>query len=174
VVKTILRWLRGLLGYPMPPEPHQIGERFVTMREARDCHVAAIATACGVTYEQAHKACKHHNLPFFLESPIYSNPLALIAAIERLGCRVENLKISELLHGGMPAGKVVCLVHNPTNAIAATLQSHWVVYMGTSDGGEYLFHWGKSQVLEALTRKELIDMLTAGWPNAVFRVESES
>ena len=173
MVKTLIRWLKSLLGYPMPPRPEQVGEALVTMREARDCHVAAIATACGVSYEQAHKATGHRNLPGFLESPIYSNPKALVAAIERLGCQVKSLKISELLHGEMPAGKVICLVHNPTNAIAATLQSHWVVYMGTSDGGDYLFHWGKGQALEALTREKLIDMLTAGWPNAVFRVESE-
>lgn len=58
-MKTLWRLIKRLLGFPMPPNDEQKAERLITMREKRDCAVAAVATACGVSYEAAHRALKH-------------------------------------------------------------------------------------------------------------------
>jgi hypothetical protein len=172
MVKTILRWLRGLLGYPMPPEPHQIGEKLITMRENRDCHVAAIATACSVTYEQAHKACKHRNLPFFLESPIFSNPKALVAAIGRLGFEAnDKATVMQLVTGLLPIGKTIILVHDFSTKFSGFIGQHWVVFMGRDDQGNFLLHWGKIQELEVVKPADMVKYITAGWPNCIVSIK---
>ena len=170
-MKTLFLWLKSLLGYPMPPRPEQVGEQLVTMREERDCHVAAIATACGVTYEQAHKACKHRNLPFFLESPIFSNPKALVAAIERLGLETsDKATVTQLLTGVLPVGKTIILVHDFSTKLGGFIGQHWVVYMGRDSQGNFLLHWGQVQELEIVSPSDMVKYITAGWPNCIITI----
>lgn len=180
VFKNIWKLIKRALGFPPAPTAEQVNEVLITMREERDCHVPAVAVACGaalgrrVTYEEASKALWHWNLPLFLESPLLSNPLNLQRGIEKLGCKAKSVKISELLKGELPPSKVICLVHNPAGAIHGTLQSHWVVYMGQEENNQYLFHWGIKQSLRTLNQTDLVDMLTSGWPNCLILVESGS
>jgi len=168
ILKTLWRMFLELIGYPTPPRPEQIGEALVTMREERDCHVAAIATACKVTYEQAHKACKHRNLPFFLESPIFSNPLNVKRGIKALGFEPVEIGLSPLLNGTATPGKVGVLVHDPKNPIFA---QHWVCWFGRDVNGRHRLHWGQSQEFVIKTDAELIDLVISGWPNCVFEVK---
>jgi hypothetical protein len=164
--------IKALFGYPMPPRPEQVGEQLVTMREERDCHVAAIATACGVTYEQAHKACKHHNLPFFLESPTLSNPKALVAAIERLGFEAsDKVTVTQLLAGLSPTGKTIILVHDFSTKLGGFIGQHWVVFMGRDNQGNFLLHWGKVQELEIVKPADMVKYITAGWPNCIVSIK---
>jgi hypothetical protein len=166
VVKTILRWLKGLLGYPMPPEPHQIGERFVTMREARDCLVAAIATLLGITYEAAHKAIGHRNLPGFLESPLLSNPMVAVNSLKRLGQSPMLIGLTALLNGTARPGKVLVLVHDPENPLFA---QHWLVWFGIKNG-QHQLAWGNSQIFTEKSSPQLVELVTAGWPNCMIEV----
>jgi hypothetical protein len=171
-MKTIWRMFLELIGFPTPPRPEQIGERLVTMRQPRDCHNPMVATLCGVSYEQAHKALWHFNLPFFLESPLLSNPLNVKRGIRKLGFEPVEIGLSPLLDGEAKPGKVGVLVHDPANPIFA---QHWVVWMGmqASAAGDELFHvlhWGQTQQLVYKTQRELIDLVTLGTPNCVFEV----
>ena len=167
-MKTILRWLRGLLGYPMPPEPHQIGERFVTMREARDCLVAAIATLLGITYEAAHKAIGHRNLPSFLESPLLSNPMVAVNSLKRLNSSPMLIGLTPLLNATAVSGKVLVLLHDPDNPYFA---QHWVVWFGRGSlDGQHRLAWGNSQEFVLKTDAELIELVTKGAPNCVIEV----
>lgn len=173
-MKTLWRLIKRLLGFPMPPNDEQKTEKLITMREKRDCAVAAVATACGVSYEAAHRALNHWDLPFFLESPLLSNPLNILRAVRSLGFEPDDkARISELLRNELTPGRVICLVHNPDGAVKGTLQQHWVVYMGRTihPDGDYLFHWGAGQTLKTLRQQEIIDMLTAGWPNCIILVK---
>lgn len=163
-MKTILRWIKGLLGYPMPPEPHQIGERFVTMREARDCLVAAIATLLGITYEAAHKAIGHRNLPSFLESPLLSNPMVAVNSLKRLGQSPMLIGLTSLLNATAVSGKVLVLLHDPDNPI---FSQHWVVWFGRSADGKHRLAWGNSQEFVLKTDAEMIELVTKGWPNCI-------
>ncbi len=167
MVKTILRWLRGLLGYPMPPEPHQIGERFVTMREERDCLVAAIATLLGIAYEAAHKAIGHRNLPSFLESPLLSNPMVAVNSLKRLNRSPMLIGLTSLLNATAISGKVLVLVHDPDNPI---FSQHWVVWFGRSVDGKHRLAWGNSQEFVLKTDNEMIELVTKGAPNCVIEV----
>ena len=173
---ALIRSLKKILGWPPLPTDEQTTENLITMRERRDCHIPASAVACGnalgrrVSYEEASLALWHWNLPFFLESPIMSNPVSLSDGIKRLGCKVRHITISSLLNGDAQGGRVICLMHSPQNDIMGTIQSHWVVYMGTNNQGQYLFHWGQNQDLKSLNRKDVIDMLTSGFPNCLMEV----
>ena len=174
ILRNIWARIKRLFGYPTPPRPEQVGEKLVTMREPRDCAVAALATACEISYEAAHKALFHSDLPFFLESPLMSNPKWLRAAIERAGFKADDTaKITQLINGDLPSGKTICLVHNPVNAIFATLQSHWVVFMGINQNNEYMFHWGQKQDLRCIKKAELVETLTAGWPNCCIVIKKK-
>lgn len=166
VLKAFWQSLLYLMGFPRPATDDQKQEKLITMRESRDCLVAAIATMCGVTYEQAYKACWHFNLPFLLESPLLSNPLNAVRALRSLGKSTSQRTLSELLNGACPVGKTLVLIHDPRNAIAGTFLQHWVVFMGVVPGG-YSFHWGQSQELKIKTRSELIDLVTSGTPNCI-------
>lgn len=170
-MKNLWKLIKLMLGFPPAANDEQRAERLITMREDRDCLVAAIATLLGISYEAAYKLLWHFNLPFFLESPILANPLNAVRAIRAAGWQAnDKVKISELLKGEMEPGKVLCLVHNPAGFFQGILGQHWVVYMGMNAPGEYLFHWGQKQSLKVLTQAELVDMLTAGWPNCIISV----
>lgn len=170
---AIINRIKTLFGYPPPPEPHQIGERLITMRKAaggRDCGVSAIANACGVTYEQAWTALSHKDLPGPLESPILSNPLWLCRAIENLGFKADpKIKLTELLNGELPPGKVIVLWHAP-GAVGGLLGQHWICYEGMNSPTEYLFHWQTSQNLRIKTKQEVIDGVTNGSPTCIILV----
>jgi hypothetical protein len=165
-MKTLIRWLRGLLGYPMPPRPEQIGERFVTMREKRDCLVAAIATLLGITYEAAHKAIGHRNLPGFLESPLLSNPMVAVNSLKRLGQSPMLIGLTALLNGTARPGKVLVLVHDPENPLFA---QHWLVWFGIKNG-QHQLAWGNSQIFTEKSSPQLVELVTAGWPNCMIEV----
>lgn len=173
VFAAIINRIKTLFGYPPPPEDHQIGERLITMRKAaggRDCAVPAIANACGVTYEQAWTALSHKDLPGPLESPILSNPLWLCRAIENLGFKADpKIKLTELLNGELPPGKVIVLWHAP-GVIGGLLGQHWICYEGMNSPTEYLFHWQTSQSLRIKTKQEVIDGVTNGSPNCIILV----
>jgi len=177
VFKNLWKLIKRVLGFPPAPSAEQETEILITMRQKNDCHNAAGATAAGaalgrrVSYEEASKAFKHWDLPFWLESPIMSNPLNMVAGLKRLGCQVnDKIKISELLRGELPPGKIICLMHNPAGQIAGTLGQHWVVWFGKDEGGKHLFHWGLKQALRTYGEQEVVGMLTAGWPNCIIQV----
>lgn len=163
-MKILWRFFLELLGYPSAPEPHQIGERFITMRRDRDCLVAALATALGITYEQAHKVIGHRNLPWFLESPLLSNPLIAINAVKKAGKSPMIIGLTALLNNLALPGAVVVLVHDPDNPI---FSQHWVVWFGRSIDGNHRLAWGNSQEFVLKTDAELIDLVTKGWPNCI-------
>lgn len=178
IFKNLLKLIKRALGFPPAPTPEQVNEVLITMREERDCHVAAVATACGVamgvrcSYELANKALWHWNLPWILESPLLSNPLNLQRGIKKLGCKVRSAKISELLRGELKPGAVICLMHDPSGDIAGTIGQHWVVWFGLDEHRQHLFHWGKSQKLRTYSEADTVDMLTSGWPNALYEVSA--
>jgi hypothetical protein len=171
-MKTLIRWLKLLLGYPMPPRPEQIGERLVTMREERDCLVAAIATLLEVSYEVAHRLVWHFNLPGFLESPLLSNPLNAERALKKANANPRQIGLTNLLNGTARPGKVLVLVHDPENPLFA---QHWVVWFGTTPNATcdeilHMLHWGQNQDFVYKTQQEMIDLVTAGWPNCIIEV----
>lgn len=180
ILKNIWNLFKRMLGFSPSPSEAQKNEVLITMREDRDCHVAAVATACGTamgvrcSYELASKALWHWNLPFFLESPLLSNPLNLQRGIEKLGCKVRSVKISELLRGEPRPGAVICLMHDPSGDIAGTIGQHWVVWFGLDEHRQHLFHWGKKQQLRTYSEQDTVDMLTSGWPNALYEVNADA
>jgi len=153
-----------LIGFPTPPRPEQIGEKLVTMRQKRDCHIPAVATACQVTYERAHKALWHFNLPWILESPLLSNPLNVKRGVKALGFTPVEIGLSPLINNMATPGKVIVLVHDPKNPI---FSQHWVVWFGRSIDGSHRLAWGNSQEFVLKTDAELIDLVTKGWPNCI-------
>jgi hypothetical protein len=165
MVKTLIRWLKGLLGYPMPPRPEQVGEVLVTMREDRDCLVAAIATLLGISYEAAHRLVRHFNLPWFLESPLLSNPLNAERALKKAHANPRQIGLTNLLNGTAHTGKVLVLVHDPKNPFFA---QHWVVWFGyDSISCRHRLAWGNSQEFILKSDAEMIDLVTKGWPNCI-------
>lgn len=168
--KNLLKLIKRILGFPPEPTEEQKTEKLVTMREERDCHNAAVATACGVTYEKASKALFHWNLFGPLESPLMSNPLNVCRGIRKLGFNAyDKIKISQILRGELPPGKVICLMHDSSGMISGILNQHWVVWFGMKNG-KHLFHWGQCQTLRSYSEQETVDMLTSGWPNCVILV----
>ena len=177
IFKNLWKLIKRVLGFPPAPTPEQVNEVLITMREANDCHNAAGATAAGValgrrvSYEEASRAFNHWNLPWFTESPLLSNPLMMQRGMKRLGCKVRNVKISELLRGELKPGAVICLMHDPSGDIAGTIGQHWVVWFGKDTTG-HLFHWGKKQQLRTYSEADTVDMLTSGFPNALYEVSA--
>lgn len=164
-MKTLWNLIKNLLGFPMGSP---LDEPMVTMREARDCHVAAVATACGITYEAASRALWHWNLPWFLESPIISNPWNVERAIRSLGFTIDkSAGVDQLINNSLPEGKVILLVHNPDSWWKSLLMQHWVVWFGNTPNGHEI-HWGKhSDNFELKTNDELRNLINKGWPTRV-------
>lgn len=184
VLSAVVNRVKGLLGYPPPPRPEQIGERLVTMRcdGGRDCAVPVVANSCSaaaglvpsITYEQAHDALHHADLPGPLESPLLSNPEWLIHAIKSLGFKARKATLTELLDGELPPGRTIVLVHKAGNWLEGTLFQHWVTLEGHNSDTAFLFHWGKKQSPVVKEREEVIEMVTAGWPNCILVVSKEA
>lgn len=173
MLKNLLKLIKRILGFPPEPTEEQKTEKLITMREDRDCHNAAVATACCVTYEQASKALFHWNLFGPLESPLISNPLNVCRGIRKLGFKTDDkIRISQLLKAELPPGKVICLMHVTDSNIAGIINQHWVVWFGKDFNGNHLFHWGECQELRAYPENKVIDMLTSGWPNCIILVSN--
>lgn len=166
--------LKAMLGIPRPPQPHQVNEVIITQREENDCLVSAVGTACHVTYEKAHSACHHADLPFFLESPILSNPRNAYNALENLGydpCSLDD--IDSLLTSEMQSqnGNILILLHNPESTWKSIMDQHWVVWNGYDpDSGKHELYWGLSRNPRFKSHSSLKKMFEAGWPDCAIIV----
>ena len=170
-------WYRviTLFGWPMPPSDEQIGEKLVTMRESRDCHVPVIANTCGKTYEQAHKASWHFNLPWFLESPIFSNPWNVCRAIRSLGFDADDsITWAQIKSRKLPVGKLIILVHEPSNDVKGTLMQHWVTLEKYRADGSFGLHWGKKQELVYKSESDLLALFKSGIPACAILVKDKA
>lgn len=137
------------------------------MREERDCHNAAIATACQVSYEQASKATEHKDLPGMLESPVFSNPWNMYRALVKLGYWKRNITWSHLLSGDYAPLRTIVLIKD------SLLQQHWIVLgVSTLKSGkrEYRAYWGDSEKPRTLTEQQLKELFLNSWPNCAFQV----
>lgn len=170
-MKSLWKLIKRLLGFPPDPRPEQVGEHLITMREARDCHCAMVGTLLKISYEQASRALKHWNLPFFFESPVISNPLNVKRAIMSLGWAVREIDWTELnTSDDLVPGKVAVLVHCPDSEIAGTLKQHWVVWFGRDSDGAHLLHWGIDQWFVTKPEGEMWALFRTSWPNCAFTV----
>jgi hypothetical protein len=139
--------------------------KVILMRESSDCEVAAIATACGVEYEEAEKALGWRKLPLGAENPIYGNSLNLHKALIKLGFWKSNITLSQLLEGKAAPNKTVVLLKG------GVFKQHWVVYSGRS-GDYYSFWWGDSNTNPKwFTGAQVTKMFTQDGPvNEAFEV----
>ena len=140
----------------------------ILMREERDCHNAAIATACQVTYEQATNATGHKDLPGMLESPIYSNPWNMYRALINIGFWKRNITWQDIASGNYAAGKTIVLVHDPKSP---TFNQHWIV-LGDYEAAfsTYRAFWGDSEKPRLLSKGQLKELFLKGFPNCAFEV----
>ncbi len=130
----------------------------------RDCHNAAIGTACQVSYEDANKATGHKDLPGPLESLIFSNPWNLYLSLIKMGFWKMNVTLQMLLNGQCKPGKTIVLVKK------SLTQQHWVVWAGIDGFGNHLFYWGDSEKPRTVTASELRELFTTSRPNCAFQV----
>lgn len=142
----------------------------VLMREKTDCEVAAIANACGVTYDRAANALDWRRLPKDAENPVFGNPWNLYRALISLGFWKKNVTLTDLLSFRAEPGKTVVLIHDPQNP---TLQQHWVTWHGMA-GPAHLLAWGQSQELKRVSAAVLTEYFRKGWPNCAFTVYKAS
>lgn len=120
----------------------------ILMEHDTDCEVAAIATACQVSYDEAESALGWRKLPLGAENPVFGNPLNLHKALLKLGFWKDELTLSELLAGkGKPGQTIVLLKKSVT-------QQHWTVYFGRI-GEQYGFLWGNSTTPVWLTSDQV-------------------
>jgi len=168
MLKNLWNLIKRVLGFPPGPADWQIGETIVTMREDRDCLVAAIATAAGVTYEVAAKAIGHFNLPWFLESPMLSNPVVAVKALKELGCNPDDkITLEQIQACDIPAMKLIILIHDYSSPFKAMVNQHWVVWGGVNpkSSESCLIYWGNSHEPRSIHMQELKAFYKAGWPN---------
>jgi hypothetical protein len=112
----------------------------VTMRESADCEEASLATAAGVSYEQAKRAIgKPPFLPESVNDPLFGNPENMKAAIRRLNRTPITRTQTDILTGNAAAGKTVVLLR------ASTLQQHWVCLESVTPT-HVSFHWGDGTI----------------------------
>jgi len=163
VFKVFWLTLKRLLGYPPEPTEEQKTEKIPTMRQLRDCAVAAVALACGVSYEKAYKALWHWDLPFFLESPLLSNPLNLKRAIKNLGKTFKDdinwVYVDNKMYQPM---RLILLVKSDTNLFSAIWFQHWVVIGNKNEDNTFDVYWGDSQEPRKIKREELYSMYSTG------------
>jgi hypothetical protein len=143
----------------------------VLMQKENDCEVAALATACAVTYDQAKKALGWQDLPGGAENPIFGNPWNLYWALLNLGFWKKNVTLTQLLKGEAEPGKTVVLVHFPEQP---TLKQHWVGWGGRKIDGAHTLYWGKSELPVHVKDNVLKDLFKRGWPNCAFSVYKAS
>lgn len=137
----------------------------VLMRRGTDCEVAALATALGITWEQARDLLSWRDLPGPLENPVFGNPWNLYRALIRAGYWKYNITLADLLNGRCEPGKTIVLVKK------STTQQHWVVWAGINGFGQHQFYWGDSKELRLKSPGEVRALFTAGAPaNCAFQV----
>lgn len=141
------------------------------MRGQTDCEVAAIANACGVTYDQSREVLDWRRLPKNLENPVCGNPWNLYRALISLGYWKKNITLTDLLTGTAEPGKTIVLIHNPESP---TLQQHYVTWHGKDCYGRHLLAWGASQEFRRVSPDLLSDYYRRGWPNCAFQVYKAS
>lgn len=177
VFVAIYSRIMGLLGVCPLPSEAQKDEKLITMRCAggRDCHVPVIANTCGVTYEQAHKASWHFNLPWLLESPLISNPWNVCRAIRSLGFHADDsITWAQIKSRKLPVGKLIILVHEPSNDVKGTLMQHWVTLEEYREDGFFGLHWGKKQELVYKSEAELLALFKSGIPACAILVKDKA
>lgn len=130
----------------------------------RDCHNAAIGTACQVSYEKTSKATGHKDLPGPLESPLFSNPWNLYRALIVLGFWKMNVTLQMLLNGDCEAGKTIVLVKK------SFTQQHWVVWAGIDGFGNHRLFWGDSEKPVMKTAAQMQSLFLTSKPNCAFQV----
>lgn len=167
----IIERIKLLLGYPPKPQPHQVNEKFTTMRLDRDCLPVAISNATGKTYEECYLAVGHKDLPFWLESPLLSNPFNAVRALRKLGFNPDDtITVNSLRSHPEWAGKVMILTHNPKSVIASFWQQHWVVWDGEVNGLHRII-WGTSQNYKYYSHEALTALFESGWPDCAILVK---
>ena len=132
----------------------------------RDCHNAAIGTACQVSYDDASKATGHKDLAATLESPIFSNPWNMYRALAKLGFWKKNITLTNLLQDAAEPMRTIVLIHNLDNP---TLSQHWIVWGGIK-GGYHVCYWGDSDKPRLIAAQRLESLFRRGWPNCAFQV----
>ncbi|NCA93322.1 hypothetical protein EOM82_08855 [bacterium] len=140
-------------------------DNIVLMRSDTDCEIAAVATACGVSYDEARSALNWHELGG-LENPLFGNPLNLYRAIVKLGYWKRNVTLTDLLDGRAEAGRTIVLIHNLQSP---NLSQHWIVWQGIQNGF-HLLSWGSGKEFKRVTSDQLSDYYRKGWPNCAFQV----
>jgi len=161
--KSLWRAIKLLTGFPPEPTEEQKTEVIPTMRQLRDCAVAAVAFACGVSYEKAYKALWHWDLPFFLESPLLSNPLNLKRAIRALGKKFkDDINWVYVDNKMYKPCKLILLVKSDTNLFSAIWFQHWVVIGNKNEDETFDVFWGDSQEPRKIKREELYSMYSTG------------
>ena len=145
----------------------------VLMRTQTDCHFAAIATACDVTYEKAKDAF----WPLPAQDPIDSNPPALYLALTRLGKWKKNITWSDLESQRATHGKTIILIHPPEHPY---LTQHYVVLHRYVPGAFSCF-WGMpmapgrdANIPVIVPVEEMKKLYLAGYPNCAFEVTNDT
>lgn len=166
VLVAIYNRIMGLFGACPLPNDEQLNEELITMRDAggRDCAVPCVGNSTGNTYEAAHAALHHADLPFFLESPLFSNPWNLYRALIVLGFWKMNVTLQMLLNGKCEAGRTIVLVKK------SFTQQHWVVWAGIDGFGNHLLFWGDSEKPVSKTPAQLSELFLTSSPNCAFQV----
>ena len=144
----------------------------ILMRHDTDCEVAALATACEVSYEEARKALGWKKLPLGAENPVFGNPINLYRALINLGFWKHNIRFRDLAKGRATPNKTVVLIHNKANPI---LQQHWVVWAGLDANKNHLLWWGiNDKTLVAVPSQTMSEYFYKGFPNCAFTVYKAS
>jgi len=125
------------------------------MEHETDCEVAAIATACQVSYDKAETALGWKDLPGNLENPIFGNPINLHIALLRLGHWKINRTLDDILSGRCEPGKTVVLVKK-----SVTVQ-HWAV-LASSLNGIVGLYMGKKAYPNYYTKDQIVEMFNNG------------
>lgn len=136
----------------------------VLMQNFTDCEIAAIATACGVTYEQAKKALNWRDLVGWMESPVFGNPWNLYRALIGLGFWKKNINCTILLNGDCVPGKTIVLVKK------SFTEQHWVVWSGMTSFGSHKLLWGNSLIPVLVSSPKMQELFLTSQPNCAFQV----
>lgn len=144
----------------------------VLMRHETDCEVAAIATACEVSYEQSRDALGWRKLPEGAENPVFGNPWNLYRALIDIGFWKRNIRFRDLASGRATPDKTIVLIHNKANP---TLEQHWVVWAGLDEDGNHKLWWGiNDETYVVVPPQTMSAYFHKGWPNCAFEVYKAS